>query len=80
MHRFAGRLVGLAIHCAALMHIAHPANAGPASDVIAKLNTVFIDDMQNAKAIGSWKAIGNWKSAGQGRGRNPTRNGGWVPA
>ncbi len=52
MHRFAGRLVRLAILCAALLHIAPPANAGPASDLIAKLNTVFIDVMQNAKALG----------------------------
>jgi len=29
-----------------------PAQAGPASDVIAKLNTVFIGVMQNAKSLG----------------------------
>jgi len=29
-----------------------PANAGPASDLIAKLNTVFVDVMQNAKSLG----------------------------
>src|SRR5215475_12175658 len=52
MHRFAGRLVRIAILCAALMHVAPPANAGPASDRIAKLNAVFIDVMQNAKALG----------------------------
>ncbi len=52
MHRFAGRLLRLAVLCAALLHIAPPANAGPASDIIAKLNTVFIDVMQNAKALG----------------------------
>jgi len=34
------------------MHVAPPANAGPASDRIAKLNAVFIDVMQNAKALG----------------------------
>jgi phospholipid transport system substrate-binding protein len=32
--------------------IAPSANAGPASDLIAKLNAVFIDVMQNAKALG----------------------------
>jgi phospholipid transport system substrate-binding protein len=31
---------------------APPAHAGPASDLIAKLNTVFIDVMKNAKALG----------------------------
>jgi phospholipid transport system substrate-binding protein len=38
--------------CAAFLCIAPAANAGPASDLIAKLNTVFIDVMQNAKALG----------------------------
>ncbi len=52
MHRFAGRLVRLAIFCATLLGIAPPAHAGPASDLIAKLNTVFIGVMQNAKALG----------------------------
>jgi phospholipid transport system substrate-binding protein len=52
MHRFAGKLVRLAIICAALQYVALPANAGPASDLITKLNTVFIDIMQNAKALG----------------------------
>ena len=52
MHRFAGRLFRLAILCAALLHLAPPANAGPASDIIGKLNTVFIDVMQNAKTLG----------------------------
>jgi phospholipid transport system substrate-binding protein len=52
MHRFAGRLARLAILCAAFLGVAPPANAGPASDLIAKLNTVFIDVMQNAKALG----------------------------
>jgi phospholipid transport system substrate-binding protein len=51
-HRFAGRLVRLAIICAALQYVVLPANAGPASDLIAKLNTVFIDIMQNAEALG----------------------------
>ncbi len=52
MHRLAGRLVRLAMLCAAFLYIAPPANAGPASDLIAKLNTVFIDVMHNAKALG----------------------------
>ena len=52
MHRFAGRLARLAIVCAALVGLAPPAHAGPASDLIAKLNTVFIDVMKNAKALG----------------------------
>jgi phospholipid transport system substrate-binding protein len=52
MYRLAGRLVRLAMVCAAFLCIAPPANAGPASDLIAKLNTVFIDVMQNAKALG----------------------------
>ncbi len=52
MHRFAGRLAQLAILFAALLYPAPPANAGPASDIIGKLNTVFIDVMQNAKALG----------------------------
>jgi len=52
MHRFAGRLARLAILFAALFYLAPPANAGPASDIIGKLNTVFIDVMQNAKALG----------------------------
>ena len=52
MHRLAGRLVLLAILCAAFLYMAPPASAGPASDLIAKLNTVFIDVMQNAKVLG----------------------------
>jgi phospholipid transport system substrate-binding protein len=52
MHRLAGWLVRLAMLCAVFLYIAPPANAGPASDLIAKLNTVFIDVMQNAKALG----------------------------
>ena len=52
MLRFAGRLVRLAILMAALSCPAPPAHAGPASDLIAKLNAVFIDVMQNAKALG----------------------------
>jgi phospholipid transport system substrate-binding protein len=52
MHRLAGRFVRLAILCAGVLCVAPPANAGPASDLIAKLNTVFIDVMQNAKALG----------------------------
>ena len=49
MHRFTGRL---AVFLAALLLLASPANAGPASDVIGKLNTVFVDVMQNGKALG----------------------------
>ena len=52
MHRLAGRLVRLAILVAPLLSLAPPANAGPAGDIIGKLNTVFIDVMQNAKALG----------------------------
>jgi phospholipid transport system substrate-binding protein len=52
MHRLAGRLARLAILCAALVGGAPPAHAGPASDLIAKLNTVFIDVMKNAKTLG----------------------------
>jgi phospholipid transport system substrate-binding protein len=52
MHRFVGRLVPLAIVVAALSCLAPAANAGPASDIIGKLNTVFIEIMQNAKALG----------------------------
>ena len=52
MHRLAGRLARLAILCAALVGGASPAHAGPASDLIGKLNTVFIDVMKNAKALG----------------------------
>ena len=52
MHRFAGRLVRLAILCVGLLCLAPPAHAGPGSDLIGKLNTVFIGIMQNAKALG----------------------------
>ena len=52
MHRLAGRLARLAILCAALVGGAPPAHAGPASDLIGKLNTVFIDVMKNAKTLG----------------------------
>jgi phospholipid transport system substrate-binding protein len=52
MLRFAGRPVRLAILVAALLYPASPAHAGPASDVIAKLNAVFIEVMQNAKSLG----------------------------
>jgi phospholipid transport system substrate-binding protein len=52
MHRFAGRLVRLAILCAAVLGVAPAAHSGPASDLIAKLNTVFIDVMKNAKPLG----------------------------
>jgi phospholipid transport system substrate-binding protein len=52
MYRFASRVTRLAILVAALSHLAPPANAGPASDMIGKLNTVFIDVMQNTKSLG----------------------------
>jgi phospholipid transport system substrate-binding protein len=52
MHRFAGRLVQLAILFAGLLYLAPPAHAGPGSDLIGKLNAVFIGIMQNAKALG----------------------------
>ena len=52
MLRFAGRLAGPAILMAALLWPVSPAHAGPASDLIAKLNAAFIDVMQNAKALG----------------------------
>ena len=52
MHRFAGRLAQLGILVAALLYFAPPANAGPASDIIGKLNAVFIDVMHDAKALG----------------------------
>jgi phospholipid transport system substrate-binding protein len=52
MYRFASRVTQLAILVAALSYLAPPANAGPASDIIGKLNTVFIDVMQNTKSLG----------------------------
>ncbi len=52
MRRFASRLVQVAVLVAALSYIAPPVSAGPASDQIAKLNTVFRDVMQNAKSLG----------------------------
>jgi len=52
MHHFAGRFAQLAILVAALLYLAPPANAGSASDIIGKLNTVFVDVMRNAKALG----------------------------
>ena len=52
MYRFAGRVTRLAILVAALSYLAPPANAGPASDIIGKLNTVFMDVMQNTKSLG----------------------------
>jgi phospholipid transport system substrate-binding protein len=52
MHGLAGRLVRLAILVAALSLPGAPANAGPAGDLIAKLNTVFLGVMQNAKTLG----------------------------
>jgi phospholipid transport system substrate-binding protein len=52
MYRFASRATRLAILVAALSYLAPPANAGPASDTIGKLNTVFIDVMQNTKSLG----------------------------
>lgn len=52
MLRFAGRPVRLAILMVTFLYPVCPAHAGPASDVIAKLNAVFIDVMQNAKSLG----------------------------
>jgi len=49
MHRFTNRL---AILIAALLFLASPANAGPASDIIGKLNTVFTGVIQNSKTLG----------------------------
>jgi len=52
MHRLAGRPVCLAILWVALCCLAPAAQAGPASDLITKLNAVFIGVMQNAKSLG----------------------------
>ena len=52
MHRSAGRLVPLAILCICLSCLGPAAHAGPASDLIAKLNAAFIGVMQNAKTLG----------------------------
>jgi phospholipid transport system substrate-binding protein len=52
MHRFSGRLAHLAILIAALLYLAPPAKAGPASDLIGRLNTAFTAVTQNAKALG----------------------------
>jgi phospholipid transport system substrate-binding protein len=49
MHRIASRL---AVLIATLLLLASPASAGPASDVIGKLNTVFADVMRDSKALG----------------------------
>lgn len=49
MHRFASKP---AILIAALLLLASPANAGPASDVIAKLNAVFTGVLQDSKGLG----------------------------
>jgi phospholipid transport system substrate-binding protein len=49
MHRFASKL---AILIAALLLLASPANAGPASDVIGKLNATFTDVIQDSKGLG----------------------------
>ena len=49
MHRFASKL---AILIAALLLLASPANAGPASDVIGKLNAAFTGVMQDSKGLG----------------------------
>jgi phospholipid transport system substrate-binding protein len=48
----ASRFARVAALAVALLYIAAPANAGSARDQIAKLNTVFTDVMQNAKALG----------------------------
>jgi phospholipid transport system substrate-binding protein len=52
MHRFTSRLAQVGVLVAALFCSAPPASAGPASERIAKLNTVFSDVMHNAKALG----------------------------
>lgn len=52
MFRFASRLAQTAGLVAALLSVAPPASAGPASEQIARLNTVFHDVMQNAKSLG----------------------------
>jgi phospholipid transport system substrate-binding protein len=52
MHRFTGRLAQLAILIAAQLYLAPSANAGPASDIIGKLNAVFIDVMHDGSAPG----------------------------
>jgi len=52
MHRLAGRPVCLAILLVALCCFAPAAQAGPPSDLIAKLNAAFIGVMQNAKSLG----------------------------
>jgi phospholipid transport system substrate-binding protein len=52
MHRFARRLARLAMLFAGLLCLPPLAHAGPASDSIGKLNTVFIGVTQNAKALG----------------------------
>lgn len=52
MHRIAGRLAPLAVLFIGLLSLAPAAQAGPASDLVAKLNAIFIDVMQNAKALG----------------------------
>jgi phospholipid transport system substrate-binding protein len=49
MHRFACRF---AILILALLPLAPPAYAGPASDVVAKLNVVFNGVIQNSKTLG----------------------------
>ena len=52
MRGFSGWLAHLAVLIAALLYFAPPANAGPASDLIGRLNTAFTAVTQNAKALG----------------------------
>src|SRR5262245_59710949 len=52
MYRLVTRLTQLAFLFAVFLTTALAAHAGPASDVIAKLNTVFIDVMKNAQSLG----------------------------
>jgi len=52
MYRLVARLARLAFLFALFLSAAPAAHAGPASDVIAKLNTVFIDVMQNGQSLG----------------------------
>jgi phospholipid transport system substrate-binding protein len=52
MHRFTSRLSRIAVLAVALVGLAAAAQAGSARDQIAKLNAVFADVMQNARALG----------------------------
>ena len=58
MLRFAGRPVRLAILVAALLYPASPANAGPASDVIAKLNAATNKALKSAAMQSTLNKLG----------------------